>query len=153
MQNKSLGFVALGLVLIGLYFVSAPQQEPTFSAIKLANPTVSGTKSVGISFKSAKQASAILSQFAVTCPPPEATSTTESSSTCIDPVVTYKGEPVRVYAVFPQGISKELADALGSFPFSGKLEYRDIEEAKIDSRIIKLMEEQGNSTYDVIYEK
>ncbi len=139
----------LGIVLVGSYVVPGQNGEE-FGAVKLTNPDIDGTESVAIVFTDAKSAPTLLSQFTIEQVPcdPAATSTV-----CTMEEVHYKGIPVKVYAVLPLEITQEFTAAAGSFPFAGQLHYKDIGKANIDTRVIKLMEEQGNKTYDVIYEK
>lgn len=138
----------LGIFVIGGYFLLPDQKQ--FAAVKMTNPDIEGAESVGIVFKDAKSVSAILSQFTVAELPCDPTAT---SSDCTYKQASYKGVPVHVYAVLPLGITTDFATAVADFPFAGQLHHKDLQDADVDIRVVKMMQEGGNKTFDVIYEK
>lgn len=143
-------FAALGLLIVGVYFAVASPPNQQYGEGTLATPDIEGSEAVGINFTDAKSAAQILAQFTVSEVPCDPNA---SSSDCMTTQVLYKGRSVRVYAVLPLSITDEFAQAVGNFPFAGQLHYKDIDSANIDTRIVKLMQEQGNKSFDIIYEK
>lgn len=143
----------IGFIILAAFAVITVTQNEELAgmgSLSIADPEIQGGDAVGIIFSDAKQATQILSQFTFVDVPCDSEAT---SSDCMVQEVRYKDKPVRVYAVYPQSITTEFSAAVGSFPFSGQLEYKNLGEAEVDLRVIKVMQEQGNAKFDVLYEK
>lgn len=148
--DKYIGLAAIGLLIIGSYFIATNSEPaPELSAVKVTNPEIEGSEAVGLVFEDAKSATAMLAQFEVREVPCDPNATT---SDCVERKVFYKDQPVKVYATAPLAITEEFMAAVGDFPFAGILEYKDIGEASVDARIVNLMQQAGNKTFDIIYE-
>lgn len=120
---------------------------------------IEGAEGIGIIVKSGTKMDTILPQFTVTekvCSPGEATSTPD----IMCPIVLYQDREVKVFYTAPQNLTVSQSPfrfALGAFPFSGSIEYKNasVPDETKEARLIQFMQSSGavGDTYTIIYEQ
>ena len=81
---------------------------------------------------------------------PEATTTPQEMCQQI----LYENRPVKVYYTADDNMQGKqgFRNKIGSFPFSGSIDYVNRTQADIEPKLIQFMLEQGNGSYSIIYE-
>ncbi len=114
---------------------------------------IEGPEAVGIIVKNGTKMDTILSDnFIVSSLPCDPEATTTPQDMCDR--IFFQGREVKVYYTADDNMvgKQSFNNKLGSFPFSGRIEYVNRAQADIEPKLVQFMLEQGNGSYSIIYE-